>query len=227
MECSICVVRSSVGYCSECQALLCEECGIKCDECGKMVCPEHKHETRSGRTICLACDRERKKRRAARGGAATPAPSSDEKAKGGTALEDLEEDAEEEVLTASARVGIPSWQLSLYTALAGLFLLLVFRFVLGQTYIGPVHISLFMLILPILALVWAGIGLTREFDPRSFIGIGVAVLTCLVAVVVFVQDPARALAQQEEQEVQQRQQMTPEERREEVEQILQRFQPSD
>lgn len=55
MECSRCKIRSSVGYCVECRALLCERCGLVCDGCGKPACPVHLHETPHGRRLCDTC----------------------------------------------------------------------------------------------------------------------------------------------------------------------------
>lgn len=55
MECAECGVRSAVGYCNECETLLCEVCGRTCERCGKVACRGHLQRTSSGRTICVAC----------------------------------------------------------------------------------------------------------------------------------------------------------------------------
>lgn len=55
MECAECGVRSAVGYCNECETLLCEVCGRTCERCGKIACRSHLQRTSSGRTICVAC----------------------------------------------------------------------------------------------------------------------------------------------------------------------------
>jgi len=61
MECAFCQVRSAIGYCVECRSLVCEQCGVKCDGCGKLMCREHVHETPHGRRLCIKCyvDRNR------------------------------------------------------------------------------------------------------------------------------------------------------------------------
>lgn len=55
MECAECGVRSAVGYCAECETLLCEVCGRTCSECGKIACRSHLQRTSSGRNICVSC----------------------------------------------------------------------------------------------------------------------------------------------------------------------------
>ncbi len=55
MECAECGVRSAVGYCGECETLLCEVCGRTCSQCGKIACRSHLQRTSSGRNICVSC----------------------------------------------------------------------------------------------------------------------------------------------------------------------------
>lgn len=55
MECGDCAIRSSVGYCHECEMLLCEECSRTCERCQKTVCKSHIQRTSSGRRICVSC----------------------------------------------------------------------------------------------------------------------------------------------------------------------------
>lgn len=55
MQCLVCGVRSSVGYCVECQRLVCEDCGQTCQECGRLVCRDHLHETPHSRLLCIKC----------------------------------------------------------------------------------------------------------------------------------------------------------------------------
>ncbi len=70
MECAKCEMRSSVGYCAECKALLCEICGTTCSHCGAMVCGDHIYQTKSGRELCKICmkkyEKQKKLRRAAK-----------------------------------------------------------------------------------------------------------------------------------------------------------------
>ncbi len=55
MECGDCGIRSSVGFCHECEMLLCEECSRTCERCHKTVCKSHIQRTSSGRRICVSC----------------------------------------------------------------------------------------------------------------------------------------------------------------------------
>ena len=55
MECSSCITRSSIGYCVECRALVCEECSVTCRVCGKLVCRAHVRETPHRRQLCPKC----------------------------------------------------------------------------------------------------------------------------------------------------------------------------
>lgn len=54
MECSVCHVRSSVGFCPECKTLLCEVCGALCTRCGQLACKGHLQRTSEG-PLCRAC----------------------------------------------------------------------------------------------------------------------------------------------------------------------------
>ncbi len=54
MECSVCHVRSSVGFCPECKSLLCEVCGALCTRCGQLACKGHLQRTDAG-LLCRAC----------------------------------------------------------------------------------------------------------------------------------------------------------------------------
>jgi hypothetical protein len=55
MECGECNIRSSVGFCHECDILLCEVCTHVCERCKKVVCKSHIQRTSSGRRICVSC----------------------------------------------------------------------------------------------------------------------------------------------------------------------------
>ncbi len=54
MECTVCRVRSSVGFCPECKTLLCEVCGALCARCGQLACKGHLQRTDEG-LLCRAC----------------------------------------------------------------------------------------------------------------------------------------------------------------------------
>lgn len=74
MECSVCHVRSTVGYCKTCERMLCEVCGISCSRCKKLVCREHRSTTPGGRNLCPECmaarEAKRKAQEAEKAGAA-------------------------------------------------------------------------------------------------------------------------------------------------------------
>ncbi|HIJ65776.1 MAG TPA: response regulator [Candidatus Hydrogenedentes bacterium] len=55
MNCGICGIRSSIGYCVECKALLCEQCATLCASCGQPICAAHVHETPHHRLLCVDC----------------------------------------------------------------------------------------------------------------------------------------------------------------------------
>ncbi len=54
MECSVCKTRSSIGYCPDCQQLLCETCGVACADCGVMLCEAHR-VSYQGVHVCRRC----------------------------------------------------------------------------------------------------------------------------------------------------------------------------
>ncbi len=216
MECHVCQVRSSVGFCVECQGLLCETCGIPCDHCRALMCPLHVHETRGGRNLCINCYEERQARKAQQraakghveGGEATPA----------AVAEPVAAEVGEEALVLSARKAIAPWQWSVYIAAAGVvfvLLMLIFpglrRVQLSATSYVPTPMVL--LAFPLFAMLWGVVGLIRvEYfrdRPKCLIGIGLSVLTIILAVVAVRTDPA-ALAQAKSQTLQEKRDlMTP------------------
>jgi hypothetical protein len=232
MECSACGVRSAVGYCVKCQAMLCEECGIACETCGKVVCSEHMQETRSGRQLCVACYEERRHGRKGQG---------DHGAAEGTAFETLkaegaepggEEGSEGEILTASAYRSIPPWKLSLGVAITAVVLALIIllfpgmrRVTLsGTTYIPTPYL---LLILPALSIAWAALGLVRseywEDRPKCLIGPVVSLVCIALCIVAAVTDPAKEADRAAQELQQEREGMTKEQLEVWREQRLQRY----
>jgi len=204
MECSACGVRSSVGYCAKCQAMLCEECSITCESCGKIVCSEHMHETRSGRQICFACNEERVHSRRGKSkegrGAASESTSFAALDAGGVEPE-ADEEAEGQVLTASAYRAIPPWKLSLgvaVTALVVAVIILIFPGFRRITLSGASYLPTpwLLLILPALSVAWAVLGLVRpeywEDRPKCLIGPAISLVCVVLCVVAAVTDPAKA-----------------------------------
>lgn len=188
MECHICEVRSSVSYCVECKGLLCETCGVPCDQCGKASCPEHVHETRGGRALCSVCYAERRAKRDQAKAAAHHKRGHVEDED--TSLVGLErkpgeepEEVSAEVLTASGAKAVQPWQMSLYIALAGVLLALVIlsfpslqRIPVGRS--STFATGYILLVFPTLGILWGLIGLLREdyiIDrPKALFGLGAA-----------------------------------------------------
>ncbi|MBN2311719.1 MAG: response regulator [Candidatus Hydrogenedentes bacterium] len=59
MQCSVCSLRSAIGYCVECKTLICDRCSVFCEACGKPMCRNHVHETPHHRILCVKCMAER------------------------------------------------------------------------------------------------------------------------------------------------------------------------
>ena len=235
MDCFVCNSRSAVDSCSECQALLCEVCGVKCDQCGKMVCPDHVHKTRHGHNLCVRCNEARKAHKDKRKGGAEEAA-----ALAGTSLEALEggreeeEAIEDEALVASVRKLAPPWKLSLYAACTGAVLVLIILLLPGLRRIplpggGSFPTSYFFLIPPLIAVFWSVTGLVREDyreeRPRCLIGLGVALVTCVLVFVAVFTDPVRRAEIDSVRSQDERNNMTVDELGEWREEKLNRFNP--
>ena len=187
MECSVCNERSEVDTCAECRMLLCEVCGAICEQCKKMVCPEHKHLTHKGRVMCLTCHTEREARHPKKSSKHEAAPPE------GTSLNELEAPMGEiayEALSASARQPPPPWRMSLYTGLAAValaLLLLVFdgmrtaSMPWGSTFATPYCV----LIISLFAVFWSVRGMIneefREDFSKCFFGLGIALVASILA----------------------------------------------
>lgn len=235
MDCFVCNSRSAVDSCSECQALLCEVCGVKCDHCEKMVCPDHSHKTRSGRYLCVRCNEARLARRGKRKAAAEEAAALQDTSL--AALEGVREEEEaigDEALVASVRKPPPPWKLSLYAACTGAVLVLIILLLPGLRRIPlPGGTSFptpyFFLVPALIAVFWSVTGLVREDyreeRPRCFIGLGVALLTCVLVFVAVFTDPVRRAEIRSVRSQDERNNMTVDELREWRERKLNRFNP--
>ncbi|MFA6239459.1 MAG: hypothetical protein WC655_00935 [Candidatus Hydrogenedentales bacterium] len=226
MECLVCQVRSSVGFCAECQGLLCESCGVPCEQCGSLSCPTHIHQTRGGRSLCIKCYEDRQAKRAHAKAAAEHDHGHE------AAPDEVIEEVATEALVASARKIPQPWVLSMYIGLAGLLIVLVMlvfptlrRIPLGGTSFVPSPYVI--LIVPVISVIWATIGLIRVefFRDRSkcFIGICLSLLTLVLSVVAVQTDPA-AYAEAESKSMEEiRNQMTPDQLKEWREKTLKRY----
>jgi len=226
MDCSVCNFR-----CAQCHVLLCEVCGVTCEGCGKMVCPEHFHETSRGSKLCQVCYEERKARRRASAKAARAASGelgAEESPQGIP-----EEEAEEEEAPVGREPPRP-WKLSLYAASTAAVLILIMlllpglrRFALPGGGYFPTPYAIFLVLA--FAVFWAVVGLVKEEDyyerRRSFIGLGIALVTCVLVFLAVYTDPAR-LAEIEARRIQSmRDRMTPDQLKQWREQRLKRFNP--
>lgn len=230
MDCFVCATRSAVESCSQCQALLCELCSIKCDQCGKVVCPEHSHKTHSGKLLCMPCQQKRKARKAQMKAAAEHRLDDDL-----PALHDEEgEDPEAHVLTASVKKTMAPWEISAYIGGLGLALMLVVLIFSGWRRFplpwgGFFYTPLFFMLVPLMAVFWSVIGLKKEEyaddRPRCYVGLGMAVLACILGILAVFTDPARRLELEAERVDAQRKDMTVEQVQRTTQQKLQRFTP--
>ena len=231
MDCDLCQIRSSVGYCAECKRLLCEICGIACTECGKTVCVTHVHETRSGKKLCSDCTRARKQRRHHR---------DDGEPRERTDFDDIEhphhahtssdeELDEERALTASAYKPIPPWKLSLYASGAAAFVMVVVLAVPGFRLIAQPWCSGLAIGLCALSAFWAFTGLTSplyfENRLRNLFGAAIAVVALLMAVAALQFDTNTRGDEALEAGMLERQNLSPEELREWRRQHLDKFAP--
>ena len=196
MECAVCEVRSSMGYCCDCSKLLCEQCGVSCDRCNRMICPDHTHVTPHGRRLCTTCMKERDAKRKQRRqtpveaeaeestsfqqlSAITPKP----RPRPGEAPEEGEEEEEGRVL--GEYVPTPPWKLSLMASSTAAFVALLLLVVPWFTGLMQPLSSIVAALVAVLGIIWAVVGLTREehFEdrPKCFYGLGMAVLALVLA----------------------------------------------
>lgn len=55
MECSVCGSAEPVARCTTCKQLICKQHGVRCQGCGKALCPHHRLKAGDGRTLCAGC----------------------------------------------------------------------------------------------------------------------------------------------------------------------------
>ncbi len=197
MDCEVCGVRSSVGYCSECKKVLCETCGVVCENCNKIACSDHIHETSGGRVLCTACYEERREKRRQAKAAHAKKGEEDTSLQGLEAEED-EGGVDDEALVASARRPIQPWQMSLYIAIGGAVVALLMMLIPalrhiptgGDTFIPTGYV---ILIIPVLGLIWAVVGLVKEDyyedRPKCMYGLGASIVAAILTLVVIWIDP--------------------------------------
>ena len=201
MECHICDVRSSVGYCVKCHGLLCETCGVPCDQCGKISCGTHTEHTKSGKVLCAVCFEERRaKKESAKAEFAHRQAHADAADTSFTGLQHTPEAPQEisaEALVESASRRIQPWQLSLYIGIAGIalgFALLLMpslrHIAFGKTTLSTGYL---LFVFVALAGLWAWIGLRNdEFYKdrvKCFYGVGAGALCAALACLLIATAP--------------------------------------
>lgn len=206
MECHICEVRSSVGYCVECHELLCETCGIPCDQCGKMSCPTHIHETKSGKALCVGCYAERRAKKEAVKAEVVHRHTKEHRDAVNTSFQTLEaqpgaegEEISNEALVASARRIVEPWKMSLYISLAGIglgLLLLLFpslRHVASPIGAKSFATGMLLFVFILFSVFWSWVGLRNEEYYRDrvkcFFGIGGCVVCVILAFITISSAP--------------------------------------
>lgn len=233
MDCDLCQIRSSIGYCAECKRLLCEVCSVACSECGKNVCVTHVHETHSGKRLCSACTKARKehKHRSRREEEEAELTGFDELEQRGRARVASDEDLDDEgaVLKASAYQPIPAWKLSLYAAGAAALVMIVVLVIPGFRLIAQPWSSWISIVLCLISGFWSVVGLTSaryvENRPRNFIGAAIAVVALVLAVAALQIDTNTRGDEALEAGMLERQDLSPEELREWRRQRLDKFNP--
>ena len=249
MDCSVCKFRSAVGYCGVTHELLCEECGVHCDQCGMFVGAEHIYGTGKGVRHCPKCQEQRKVRKAAKHkhhhrdrepapthAAADTSLAALENAAAPPPAEDLDEEEavvdEEAALTASGYQKWQPWQFSMLLAVFGVIcatLIIIFPSfrgikVGGGAYFPMAYIVVF---LPLLAFVWASIGLTYaqfwEDREKCLVSSGLGILAIIMLFGSWFTDPVREAEQQAEVAVRTRDDMNAQELAEWREGILSRY----
>jgi len=191
MDCDLCGIRSSVGYCAACRRLVCEVCAGVCVDCGRIACREHGHETRHGHFLCPSCLQRRRKAKKAQKQREDELP--DESAPADDTSFDASEQAgpdqpprpkrdsddEGAILAASARRAAP-WQRSLaLVAVGSLISLLLLTSPFFRVILQPWGSCVVALLAGVAAYI-AAVGLPRTQTP------GARTLTALALVSAFV-----------------------------------------
>lgn len=206
MECHICEVRSSVGYCVECHELLCETCGVPCDQCGKMSCPTHIHETKSGKALCVGCYAERRAKKEAVKAEVVHRHTKEHRDAVDTSFQTLEttpgaegEEISNEALVASAQRIVEPWKMSLYISLAGIGLGLVLLFFPSLRHVAsPIGAKSFatgllLFVFILFSIFWSWVGLRNEQFYRDrvkcFFGIAGSAVCVILAYITISSAP--------------------------------------
>jgi hypothetical protein len=174
--------------------MLCEECIAKCAKCGILVCPDHLYKTHSGKILCLPCQAKRRAEHTGKRG-------EDEGEEAGTGMTpEAELEEERPILVGSIRQPPPPWQLSLYIAGLGIAAGLLMLVAPGLRRVplpwgGHFPTPVLLMLIPAIAIVWAVCGMVlpehKEHRPRCLMGIGLALLSCILMIFTVYTDPAR------------------------------------
>jgi len=182
MECQICGLRSSEGFCHVCQRMICQECGRTCYRCGKMTCIEHGSTGKSGKWACELCRSEHRARRAAARGAAAPdlshAPAAAAGAPAG-AEPDEDDFVFEEVAAHVSRLEVEPWKAGTWIGVIAIVVTAAFALI-WHAVPWP------FLVVAGLGAVWAGIGIFGRYADKGLaaMGLGLNVVPFIIAAVV-------------------------------------------
>lgn len=179
---------------------------MPCDQCGKMSCPTHIHETKSGKALCVGCYAERRAKKEAVKAEVVHRHTQEHRDAVSTSFQTLETEpgAEEgeisnEALVASARRVIKPWKMSLYISLAGIGLgLLLLFFPTLRHVASPIGTKSFatgmlLFVFILFSIFWSWIGLRNEefYNDRvkCFFGIGGCVVCVILAFITISSAP--------------------------------------
>lgn len=206
MECAVCEVRSSIGFCIQCKKLLCEQCATVCDGCGKYICEDHVLETPHGRELCIECMEERNRKRSEHKDKRKDRrhDGKDNEDFSFAGLDGAEETPEaEQTLVLSGYRATPPWVLSLYAGIAAVAVTLVIFVFPGFARLAQPWTSYIAFVLAGISAAWAGLGLKKrkleegeeetyeeeQERKKSYYGLGTAGAAALLAVMSLIFRP--------------------------------------
>jgi len=182
MECQVCNLRSSEGFCHVCQLLICPDCGRTCYRCGKMTCMDHGSTSKSGKWVCEVCRGGHRARRAAARGAAAPdlshapvaataVPAGAEPDEDGLVFED--------VAAPVGRLEVEPWKAGTWIGVIAITVTAVFALI-WRGVPWP------FLLVAGLGTVWAGIGIVGRYADKGLaaMGLGLNIVPFVIAAVV-------------------------------------------